>query len=103
MRDSRITWPNQRTQTQWAEKSNNKEPLVYGVFAFLDGKNLRVQSPSRTDLQNALYNGKVYQQFQLPLPFDPDLRAVRIDNIFRLYNFRVRRTGISEIKNVFGV
>ncbi|KAG9404052.1 hypothetical protein AC1031_005591 [Aphanomyces cochlioides] len=63
MRDSRITWPNQRTQTQWAEKSNNKEPLVYGVFAFLDGKNLRVQSPSRSDLQNALYNGWLHSVF----------------------------------------
>ncbi|KAG9406776.1 hypothetical protein AC1031_003100 [Aphanomyces cochlioides] len=61
--DSRIIWPDQQTQTIWAEKSNAREPLVYGVFAFLDGKNFRVQAPSRTDLQNGLYNGWLHSVF----------------------------------------
>jgi hypothetical protein len=44
---------------------------------------------------------KVYRQLMLPLPFNPQIRAKRLTNIFQLYNFRVRRTGISQIKTVF--
>lgn len=43
---------------------------------------------------------KVYRQLNLPLPFDPRVRDLRLSNIYRLYNFRVRRTGISQIRNV---
>lgn len=32
---------------------------------------------------------KVYHRLNLPLPYDPQLRKVRLDNIFRLANFRV--------------
>ncbi|ETV73527.1 hypothetical protein H257_11652 [Aphanomyces astaci] len=32
---------------------------------------------------------KVYRQLLLPLPYNPALRSVRLDSIFRLYNFRV--------------
>ncbi|KAF0728094.1 hypothetical protein Ae201684_013924 [Aphanomyces euteiches] len=46
--------------------------------------------------------GKVYRQLLLPLPYNPAVRAMRLNSIFKLYNFRVRRTGISQIKNVFG-
>ncbi|KAG9409791.1 hypothetical protein AC1031_020102 [Aphanomyces cochlioides] len=214
MRDAAISWPSKATQCYWAEKSNEREPLVHGVFGFVDGKNFRVQSPSNIDLQNAQFNGwlhcvfvtgvlcfgldgtliwgrhncpgswndgevsrrlqeilsdsrkvavgmklaadsafpvsgrfagkivthmkegvldrhppncrhgmqvmsdcitslrqaaewgmgavsKVYRQLLLPLRYDPDLRALCLNNMFRLYNFRVRRTGISQIKNVF--
>ena len=44
---------------------------------------------------------KVYRQLQLPLPYNPHVRGRRLENMFRLYNFRVRRTGISQIRNVF--
>ncbi|KAF0702602.1 hypothetical protein AaE_015827 [Aphanomyces astaci] len=193
--DASIRWPSKLKQAYWASKLNAREPLVHGVFAFVDGRNLRVQEPSNADLQNAHYNGwlhcvivtgvlcygldgtliwgrhncpgswndgemsrrlqdilsddskvgpgmfiasdsafpvggrcaalqtmsdcitplrqaaelgmgsatKVYRQLLLPLPYNPTLRGMRLDNIFRLYNYRVRRCGISQIKNVFGV
>jgi hypothetical protein len=44
---------------------------------------------------------KVYQRLLDELPYDQDRRGLRIRNICRLYNFRVRMTGISEILNVF--
>ncbi|RHY75844.1 hypothetical protein DYB38_013816 [Aphanomyces astaci] len=41
-----INWPSKATQLYWASKSQKREPLVSGVFGFVDGKNLRVQEPS---------------------------------------------------------
>lgn len=67
---------------------------------------MRVMSDCITSLRQAAEWGmgavsKVYRQLLLPLPYDPDLRALRLNNMFRLYNLRVRRTGISLIKSVF--
>ncbi|KAG9408593.1 hypothetical protein AC1031_020449 [Aphanomyces cochlioides] len=67
-----------------------------------------VMSDSITSLRQAAEWGmgsvsKVYRQLLLPLPYDPDIRALRLSNMFRLYNLRVRRTAISQIKNVFKV
>jgi hypothetical protein len=67
---------------------------------------MQMMSDSITSLRQAAEWGmgaacKVYRQLMLPLPFNPECRAQRLTNIFRLYNFRVRRTGISQIKNVF--
>ena len=42
---------------------------------------------------------KVCRQLLLPLPYDPIRRGERLKNIFRLYNLRVRTTGISQIRN----
>ncbi|KAF0753270.1 hypothetical protein AaE_005768 [Aphanomyces astaci] len=53
----RLTQPSKALQRDWAVLTNAKEPLVEGVFAFVNGKNYRVQSPSNTDLQNARHNG----------------------------------------------
>ena len=69
---------------------------------------LQAMSDSITSLRQAAEWGmgaavKVYRQLALPLPYNPHVRGRRLVNIFRLYNFRVRRTGISEIKNVFQV
>ncbi|EGZ28677.1 hypothetical protein PHYSODRAFT_472945 [Phytophthora sojae] len=61
---------------------------------------VQVQEPSNTDLQNAIVQ-KVYSRLNLPLPYDPNLRCMRIDNLFRLANYRVRTVGISEIKTTF--
>ena len=44
---------------------------------------------------------KVFQRLRVPLPYNPTRRAVRLMNIHRLYNFRVRTTGISQIRTVF--
>jgi hypothetical protein len=55
--EARIQFPDKVTQQRWASITNAKEPLVQGVWGFVDGKNYRVQSPSAIDLQNAFYNG----------------------------------------------
>ena len=44
---------------------------------------------------------KVYRQLLLPLPFDQVRRALRLKTIHLLYNFRVRTTGISQIRSYF--
>ncbi|KAG9412142.1 hypothetical protein AC1031_017771 [Aphanomyces cochlioides] len=61
--EARIAWPNHHGQELWASKTNNKEPLIHGVFAFVDGKNLRVQTPCHSDLQNTLYNGWLHSVY----------------------------------------
>ncbi len=45
--------------------------------------------------------GKVYRILQRKLHWNKDIRKRRLTNIIKLYNFRVRTTGISQIKNYF--
>jgi hypothetical protein len=45
---------------------------------------------------------KSFRRLLMPLPFDQEVRKVRIGNIMRLYNLRVRTTRISQIRSVFG-
>ena len=210
--DAVVRWPNLAEQRDMAERVKAKNELVEGRWGFIDGKTFRVQSPSSTDLQNALYNGwlhtvfvtgtmcfaadgtivwfrhnapgswndgensrgfqdklaiddinlpghgvlsdsafpvrgdmfnrivtpltdleralpaarpafdmlsnaitsmrqsaewgmgaveKVYRRLLERLPFDPNVRALRLKTIFRLYNYRVRTTGISQIRTYF--
>ena len=56
--EGKISWPDFREQQKWASWVEKKEPLLKGRWGFLDGKNFRVQKPTNTDLQNAMYNGK---------------------------------------------
>ncbi|KAE9283429.1 hypothetical protein PF008_g27411 [Phytophthora fragariae] len=44
---------------------------------------------------------KVYSRLNLPLPYDPKLRDLRLDNLFRMANYRVRTVGISQIRTAF--
>lgn len=44
---------------------------------------------------------KVYHRLNLPLPYDPDLRGLRIGSLFRMVNYRVRTVGISQIRTTF--
>ncbi|KAE8882467.1 hypothetical protein PF003_g33357 [Phytophthora fragariae] len=44
---------------------------------------------------------KVYSRLNLPLPYDPVLRGLRLNNMFRLANYRVRTVGISQIRTTF--
>ncbi len=44
---------------------------------------------------------KAWRQLDLPLPLCKTTRKTRIDNILRLWNFRVRTTGRSQIRNFF--
>jgi hypothetical protein len=46
---------------------------------------------------------KVYRQLAIPLPVDQNVRQLRLDNIHRLYNYRVRTMHITEIGNHFSV
>jgi hypothetical protein len=38
---------------------------------------------------------------ELPLPYDPEVRGRRLNNIFRLADYRVRTVGISQIRSTF--
>jgi hypothetical protein len=44
---------------------------------------------------------KVWRQLIIPLSYNQNVRKRRLANIFRLWNFRVRTTGISQIKTYF--
>ncbi|KAG1711902.1 hypothetical protein DVH05_009143 [Phytophthora capsici] len=44
---------------------------------------------------------KVYCRLNLPLPYDPELRGRRLNNLFRLANYRLRTVGISQIRTTF--
>ncbi|ETN16130.1 hypothetical protein PPTG_06346 [Phytophthora nicotianae INRA-310] len=44
---------------------------------------------------------KVYSRLNLPLPYDPELRGLRLNNLFRMANYRVRTVGISQIRTTF--
>ncbi|ETP23156.1 hypothetical protein F441_03681 [Phytophthora nicotianae CJ01A1] len=44
---------------------------------------------------------KVYHRLLLPLPYDPERRRLQLSNMFRLANYRVRTTGISQIRTIF--
>ncbi|ETV82642.1 hypothetical protein H257_05217 [Aphanomyces astaci] len=48
-----IRYPSKPHQRGWAVMVNRDEPLVRGVWGFLDGKNYRVKAPTAPDLQNA--------------------------------------------------
>jgi hypothetical protein len=44
---------------------------------------------------------KVFHRLALPLPYNVQKRRVRLDNLFRLANYRVRTVEISEIRTTF--
>lgn len=44
---------------------------------------------------------KVWRILLLPLPFSPEQRRMRLKILYRLYNLRVRTTGISQIRTVY--
>ncbi len=45
---------------------------------------------------------KPFKRLMVHLPWRSDVRALRLSNIFRLWNVRVRNTGISQIRDSFG-
>lgn len=57
--EARFSWPSFTEQQEWAMRVKQKEPLLDGIWGFVDGKNYRVQVPTDSDLQNAMYNGKI--------------------------------------------
>ncbi|KAG3094740.1 hypothetical protein PI125_g16465 [Phytophthora idaei] len=44
---------------------------------------------------------KVYSHLNLPLTYDQKLRGLRLNDLFRLTNYRVRTAGISEFRTTF--
>eukprot|EP00644_Phytophthora_capsici_P013767 jgi/Phyca11/117579/e_gw1.33.147.1 len=55
--DASIRFPSKEQQVDWARLTQAREPLLQGIWGFVDGKNYRVQEPTNADLQNAHYNG----------------------------------------------
>ncbi|CAD6886573.1 unnamed protein product [Tilletia controversa] len=52
-----IKWPTAAIMADMAAAVRAREPLLEGVFGFVDGLNLRIYQPSNLDEQNAYYNG----------------------------------------------
>jgi hypothetical protein len=46
---------------------------------------------------------KPYRRLLEPLPYNPHVRSKRLANIFRLWNLRVRTTGITQVANTYSV
>jgi hypothetical protein len=44
---------------------------------------------------------KVYRRLLHPLPYDKEKRKLRLDNLFRLANYRVRTVEVSEIRTTW--
>ncbi|KAF0715957.1 hypothetical protein As57867_003085, partial [Aphanomyces stellatus] len=63
IKDAHVLFPSKRLQRQWACMANAREPVIHGVWGFLDGKNYRVRAPTPSDLQNAYYNGWLHCTF----------------------------------------
>lgn len=61
--DAVIQFPSHETQIEWATKTEEREPLIKGIWGFIDGKNYRIQEPSNKEKQNAFYNGKCIALF----------------------------------------
>ena len=61
--EARIVWPSLEEQRQWALKVEQKNNIVKGRWGFIDGKNLRIESPTNEELQNAYYNGWLHSVF----------------------------------------
>jgi len=46
---------------------------------------------------------KPFRRLLEPLPYNPHVRHMRLANIFRLWNLRVRTTGITQVANTYNV
>jgi hypothetical protein len=86
-------------------------PLKDGEADTIHPRSLRSrlvqQSREITSLRQACEWGmgsiqKPFKRLMVHLPWRTDVRAVRLSNIFRLWNVRVRSTGISQIRESFG-
>ena len=61
--EAKICWPTLDQQRIWGLAVQHKYPLLYGRWGFVDGKNYKVQKPSNSDMQNAMYNGWLHATF----------------------------------------
>jgi hypothetical protein len=72
--DSRIQWP--RTQQQFENYTNlimARHPWLHGAFGIIDGLNLMVETADDIDVENATYNGWLFEHFiSSVLVFAPD-------------------------------
>jgi hypothetical protein len=67
---------------------------------------LEYRSEQITSLRQAAEWGmgsaeKCFRILTRPLPFNQETRGRRLRTVYRLYNYRVRTTGISQIRNSF--
>ena len=57
--DEAVKWPSIQLQQQWTQLTNEREPLIEGVFEFVDGSEFNsLQMPIS---KKAMYNGRVRQ------------------------------------------
>ena len=63
LHEARIVWPTPAQQEEWSAIITAREPLIENKWGFIDGKNFRVQEPTDTDMQNAMYNGWLHSVF----------------------------------------
>ena len=56
-KDCRVIWPKHGDQEKLAQLTQEREPLLDGMWGFVDGLNLQIRNPGDDDVQNAYYNG----------------------------------------------
>jgi len=83
--DARIKWPSEKEMAAFAAVVSEREPVLKGSFAMVDGLNMAVQEPTPRDLQNAYYNGwlhsvKVGSKFP-EYPFSQSSFSVRATSL----------------------
>ena len=61
LRDCAVRWPSKETQRRCAQLINIKEPMLSGVWGFVDGLNLQIFNPGDIDEQNAYWNGWLHE------------------------------------------
>ena len=55
--DARIKFPDRHEMARLAAIVQTREPLIHNVVGFVDGCSMKIQCSSRTDIQNAYYDG----------------------------------------------
>jgi hypothetical protein len=63
LREAAIRWPTIEEQHDMATMVEEKEPLMWGRWGFVDGKNYRVQESGNSSIQNSQYNGWLHYVF----------------------------------------
>jgi hypothetical protein len=82
-------------------KENDLERLLPSLRARATALNNAITSVRQAAEWGMGSVSKVYHRLDQPLPCNPDQRRVRLNNMFRLANYRVRTTKISQIRTTF--
>ncbi len=92
-------------KVKWRIMTPSKESDLESVLVDMRPGLVRLSASTTAMRQAAEWGmdaiGQVYRLLQRKLHWNKDVRKQRLINIIKLYNFRVRTTGISQIKNYF--